>query len=47
MPVASSHEQSHEFTYLVLAHLLKIPRPGDSKMTFSVFELSCRLLLLV
>jgi len=28
--------------YLVLAHLfVKVPRPGDSKVTFSVFESSC------
>jgi len=24
---------------------VKVPRPGDSEMTFSVFELSCHLLL--
>jgi len=33
---------------LVLAHLfVKVPRLGDSKETFSVFESSCYLLLTV
>jgi len=32
---------------LVLVHLfVKVPRPGDSEGTFSVFESSCQLLLL-
>jgi len=31
---------------LVLAHLfVKVPRPGDSEVTFSVIESSCYLLL--
>jgi len=33
---------------LVLAHLfVKVPQPGGSEVTFSVFESSCHLLLLV
>jgi len=31
---------------LVLAHLfIKVPEPGDRKVTFSVFESNCYLLL--
>jgi len=34
--------------HLVLVHLfVKVLRPGDSEVTFSVFELSCHLLLSV
>jgi len=36
----------HDKTNFVLAHLfVEVPRPGDSEVTFSVFELSCHLLL--
>jgi len=32
--------------YLALAHLfVKVPRPGDSEVTFSVMESSCHFLL--
>jgi len=32
--------------FAVFAFLFTLPRPGDSEMTFAIFESSCHLLLL-
>jgi len=42
----SSLNVLYRFRFKYGTHLfVKVPRPGDSDVTFSVFELSCHLLL--